>query len=142
MKSIDIRFSAHATEDPEKVKQAVKNLFPEKLAAAIVFKERSLRGHYRNPITLFDARIIEHQLVEDLLIKFAANLSSFDKQSIREDPDLFIDKNSLYLRFDKQAAFRNLLKIQNADPIHVRIRFTSQSRRTVLETCHRFGLNQ
>ncbi|UCD96669.1 MAG: hypothetical protein JSV35_01050 [Candidatus Bathyarchaeota archaeon] len=142
MKSIDIRFSAHATEDHEKVKQAVRNLLPEELAANIVFKERSLRGHYRNPITLFEAQINEHRSVEDLLSKFAASLNSFDKQSIREEPDLFIDKNSLYLRFDKQAAFKRLLKIQNADPIHIRIRFTSQSRRTILETCHRFGLTQ
>jgi RNA binding exosome subunit len=142
VKSIDIRVTAHATEDPEKVKQAVKNLLPEKLAADISFKERSLRGHYRNPITLFEARINEHQSVEDLLFKFAVNLSSFDKQYIREEPDLFINKNSLYLRFDKQAAFTNMLKIQTADPIHIRIRFTSQSRKTILETCHRFGLTQ
>ena len=142
MKSIDIRFSAHATEDSEKVKQAARTLLPEKFVEEIVFKERSLRGHYRNPITLFETRLTKRQVLEDLMKKLAADLSSFDKQAIREESDRFIDRSSLYLRFDKQSAFKNTLKIKNADPIRMRIRFKSQSRSTILETCRGLGLTQ
>lgn len=142
VKAIDIRFSTHATEDPEKVKQAVRNLLPEKWVEEIVFGERSLRGHYRNPITLCETRITKRQMIEDLLKKLSADLSSFDKQTILEESDLFIDRSSLYLRFDKQSALKNTLKLKNADPIRMRIRFKSQSQTNILETCSILGLTR
>ena len=54
---IDIRVFAHATEDPEKVQAAVRNLLPEELAQTLIFETTSLTGHYGNPITLFTAKL-------------------------------------------------------------------------------------
>jgi RNA binding exosome subunit len=50
---IDIRVFAHATEDPEKVLAAVRNILPTELEENLVFQKTGLTGHHGNPILLF-----------------------------------------------------------------------------------------
>jgi RNA binding exosome subunit len=54
---IDFRFCAHATEDLDKVLEAVQNVLPSDHIEDIIFKRSNLEGHYGNPITFFDTRI-------------------------------------------------------------------------------------
>jgi hypothetical protein len=56
---IDIRVFAHATEELEKILNAVRNIIPEELVETITFKKTSLTGHHGNPITLLEARVKE-----------------------------------------------------------------------------------
>ena len=50
---VDIRFCAHATEDVDKVIEAVQNVLPSDLDEDVAFKRSNLEGHYGNPITFF-----------------------------------------------------------------------------------------
>jgi hypothetical protein len=54
---VDLRVFAHATEDPERVLAAVRNVLPSELVDSVVFSRSSLTGHYGNPIVLFEARV-------------------------------------------------------------------------------------
>ncbi|MCK5563543.1 hypothetical protein KAI30_05155, partial [Candidatus Bathyarchaeota archaeon] len=60
---LDIRFSVHATENPDKVFEAVHHLFPPNHVDDVVFKKAKLKGHYGNPITLFETRIKKKEIV-------------------------------------------------------------------------------
>ena len=60
---IDIRVFAHATEDPDKVQIAVRNLFPTELAETLIFEKTSCTGHHGNPIILFTSRLTDKKLL-------------------------------------------------------------------------------
>jgi len=60
---IEIRVFAHATEDPDKVQTAVRNLFPLELAETLVFEKASCTGHHGNSIILFTAKLCDKKLL-------------------------------------------------------------------------------
>jgi hypothetical protein len=136
---VEIRLSAHATEDLEKVKKAVSKFFPEELAEGVTLREEPLKGHYGNPITLLEARIEDEGLVEAFLERLRLRLDEDDKQRILRDLDRFLEKNDLYLRFDKQAAFEDEFRIRQDDPIHIRIHF-KKGKENLAELSRRLGL--
>lgn len=142
--SVNIRFSVHATEDPEKVKKAVDYLFSPDHVEDVIFKKKALKGHYGNPISLFEAQIRDPRVVEAVIEKLSSSLCRSDKEKIVRESILFIEKNSLYLRLDKQAAFRGELRLQRADPIYIRIQFKIHGRKSrtddIVGICKDIGL--
>ena len=69
---MEIRVFAHATEDPEKVQTAVRNLLPTELAETLVFEKSALTGHHGNPIILITATIKDKKLLPKRWRKSAA----------------------------------------------------------------------
>jgi RNA binding exosome subunit len=126
---VDIRIFAHATEDSAKVMQAVQCLIAPKYFDDIKFQKTELKGHYGNPITLFYTKIKDTMIIE-YVIKKLTTLNSSDQDKIIRESKLFIEKSSLYLRFDKQTAFLGKLQLENVDPIYVRIRFKVTGKRS------------
>jgi RNA binding exosome subunit len=51
-----------------------------------------------------------------------------------------VEKGSLYLRFDKQAAFQGTFKLGVADPIRVRLRFNKNQLEDVVQICKEIGM--
>lgn len=137
---IDIRFFAHATEDPDKVVEAVQRVLPAEYLENITFKRRNLRGHYGNPIVLFEARLKGKEIIQALMENLAANLNTLDKENLLRDIAKRVEKGTLYLRLDKQAAFLEELKLCTADPIHIRIRFRKNKTEDILQICRELGL--
>lgn len=137
---MDIRVFAHATEDPQKVQCAVKNLMPDELAQTILFETTNLTGHHGNPITLFTAKLEDKKLLPKMLEKIGAGLSSLDKEQLCTDLKLHLEKGNLYLRFDKQSAFMGAFKFTQNDPIHVKIHFKNKTSEQIAELCKSSGL--
>ena len=134
---VDIRLSMHATENPEKIKKAMYNLFPASHIDAVTFKKDGLKGHYGNPINVFRTRIKDGEVIEAFVEKLFTKLSDLDKETILRELNLFVEKNNLYLRLDKQAAFEDAFKLCRDDPIRIRIHF---KRKDIVETCRELGL--
>jgi RNA binding exosome subunit len=104
---IDVRVFAHATEDPEKVLTAVRNILPEELSEKAIFQKTSLTGHHGNPITLFRTKLTDKQALPTVLQKIGAGLTALDKETLERNMKLHLEKGNLYLRFDKQSAFQS-----------------------------------
>jgi len=134
---IDIRFSVHATEDSEKVKKAVYNLFPVNRIEEVIFKKDALKGHYGNPIILFETRVKDEEIIKAFVEKLATCLSMLDKETMLRESDMFVEKSNLYLRLDKQAAFEDEFTLHKADPIHIRIHFRKKD---IVEICRELGI--
>ncbi len=66
---VDIRFCAHATEDLDKVMEAIHNILPNDQTEEIAFNKSVLEGHYGNPITFFEARIKDKETIRVLVEK-------------------------------------------------------------------------
>ncbi len=137
---VDIRVFAHATEDPQKVQTAVRNLMPDELAQTILFELSILTGHHGNPITLVTAQLTERKLLPKMLEKIGAGLNSLDKEQLCTNLKLHLEKGNLYLRFDKQAAFLGQLRFTQIDPIHVKIHFKNRTPEQIAELCKSAGM--
>jgi len=122
---IKIFCSAHATEDIEKVKQSMHHLIPEVHRATTEISEIPIEGHAGNPISLLEMKITQKRKINDSLIFLAEKIDDLDKETIAEELDSRIgEDNSLYLRFNKQEAFNEVLKLDNADnTIRLTIKF-------------------
>ena len=137
---IDIRVFAHATEDPQKVEAATKNLFPIPLQEALIFQKTTLTGHHSNPIILFTTKLTDRKLLPSALEKLGASLSALDKEQLNQDIKLHIEKGNLYLRFDKQAAFLGIPKLSQNDPIHIKIHFKDKTTQEIIELAKQTGM--
>ncbi len=137
---IDIRFFAHATEDPEKVVTAVQHVLPSNHMEDIVFNKSNLRGHYGNPITLFEAKIKNKETIRALVENLSSHLSELDKETLSREIHLHVEKGSLYVRLDKQAALQGKLKLCTSDPIRLRIRFRKRKIEDIVKTCQELGM--
>lgn len=95
----------HATEDEEKVLQAVRNVLPESLREKKPETEK-LFGLYKNKITKFSIRLGRRESRE--FIEFLkTNLPEDDrKQLVREAPER-IDGSGFFFRLDKQEAYNH-----------------------------------
>lgn len=137
---MEIRVFAHATEDPEKVQTAVRNLLPQELADTLVFEKSALTGHYGNSIVLLTANLTDKKLLPAALEKIGGGLSSLDKAVLCEDLKLHLEKSNMYLRFDKQSAYLGTVKFTQNDPIHLKIHFKNKSAPEIEGLCKTAGL--
>ena len=115
---IDIRVFAHATEEVDKVLNAVHNILSPELIDIIAFKKTNLTGHHGNPIILFETRIKEKNAAQTVFEKLSLGLSTLDKELLNSEIKQHLDKGNLYVRLDKQSAYLNELKLSSADSIH------------------------
>ena len=137
---VDIRFCSHATEDVDKVVKAVQNILPNDHIEDITFKRSNLEGHYGNPITFFETRIKDKETVRALVENLSANLNSLDKEELGRTIIRCVEKGSLYIRLDKQAALKGKIKLVTSDPIRIRIRFKKSKIEDVIEICREIGM--
>ncbi len=137
---IDIRAFAHATEDPEKVLAALRNILPLDTTGTIVFAKSGLSGHYRNPITLFETRIKDRKLAQAAFEKLAAGLGVLDKELLGSELMQHLERGNLYLRLDKQSAYLGEIRLGQTDPIHFKIHFKKHTTEEVTAICQQHRL--
>jgi len=137
---VEISFFVHATEDENKVTEAVRHLLPTAKTENIVFKRTSLRGHHGNPIAFFEAKTKEKEIVRAVVENLSLGLSPLDKESMFREVELHVEKGNLYLRFDKQAAFQGQFKLGVSDPIRVRLRFKKSKLEDIVVICKEIGM--
>jgi RNA binding exosome subunit len=137
---IDLRIFAHATEDPDRVLTAARNVLPSETVDNVSFEKVTLTGHDGNPIVLFEARIKDKKLVQSVFAKLCTSLSLMDKESLADKIAEHVEKGNLYVRLDKQSAYLNELKLGSIDPIHVRVHFKKHGTDEVVNVCREFGL--
>jgi RNA binding exosome subunit len=137
---IDIRVFAHATEDPDKVQTAVRNLLPPELSETLIFEKTSCAGHHGNPIILFTSKLTNKKLLPKALEKIGKDLGALDKEELDRDIKLHLEKGNMYLRFDKQSAFLGSLKLIQNDPIHLKIHFKNKTAQEIMEISKQTGL--
>ncbi|MEM3526512.1 MAG: RNA-binding domain-containing protein [Candidatus Jordarchaeaceae archaeon] len=139
---VDIETFVHATEEPEKVLKAFSFLLPEGIEKQV--SKETVLGHYHNKIIIYKARIADKKAIQNLLCLLSERLDEEDKRQLFDHFDKRVDDSGiLYLRFDKQEAFKDKLKLsEEEDVIRVRIKFSAYplSRELIRESCLNYGL--
>jgi RNA binding exosome subunit len=128
LQSVQISTIAHATDDLDKVQLALRFLLPDSLKAGEVFTRRYVQGHHGNPIVTFEARLTKPQQVDELAHRFTRQLAKREKLLIQRNLDMHCDdQGNLYIRLDKQQAFRGAMELSDEDPIRVKLKFSRLS---------------
>lgn len=113
---IDIETHVHATEDEGKVLQALVNLVGPDVAKGI--RSTVVMGHYNNPIKILKAELKLDNCGCDAIARgIAARLPSEDKRILELSLESRVERNRVYLRFDKQRLYLNTLSISSSDDI-------------------------
>lgn len=125
IQTVEISTIAHATDDLDKVQQALTRLIPEALKDRQLFTRRYVEGHYGNPIVTFEARLTKRSEIDDFTTFLRSQLAPKDKLTIQRDLSLYSDGDgNLYIRIDKQRIFRGIVQLGEEDSIRVRMKFT------------------
>lgn len=140
---IVVQAFVQATEDEEKVKTAILNLFSENLHDSLTLERKRLRGHYHNPIIHLEARLTRHAMVKQAILSLSQRLSNEERQQLRDTFDSRVDrKGQLFLRFDKQESYQGRLHIINqGDSLRFMIRFAGPKQTLIEMQSHCRELN-
>ncbi|ALU11501.1 hypothetical protein EYM_01690 [Ignicoccus islandicus DSM 13165] len=117
---VEIQVHSHATEDVEKVKEAVRKLLG---VEQIEFTELKARGHHGNPIITLIATL-KGKEAERAVRNLLSKMDEFDFEIMVRELDIRSEKSKLYLRFDKQKAYLGKTEMSSgSDVIRVVIVF-------------------
>ncbi len=107
--SLHIMAFARATEDEEKVRQAVRLLLPPDLDlknSRVRWRESIAKGVLGNPILIIEVVADKKSDARKLWRHVRSLLSEEDVKYILAHPDDFLDEyGTIHLRFDKQEAY-------------------------------------
>jgi RNA-binding protein len=124
---VSARISAivHATEDVDRVLQALSQVVPEG-AFPSKAEIRKFHGHYGNEIRMVNLSA-RGGPAGSLLEHLWKSLPSFDRASVLDALDKHLDPSGgLHLRLDKQGIFRGIFRMKDQDPIKIQLSFRSR----------------
>ncbi|MFC5136375.1 MULTISPECIES: RNA-binding protein [Haloferacaceae] len=102
---VDLRAFSYATEDEKRVEQALRSLLPEDAELDRVENV----GHHGDRIVVLSARIERADGMRHVLDRIA-ELDDLDR--VLDELDQRVDDNcALFMRLDKQAAFRDEVRL-------------------------------
>jgi RNA binding exosome subunit len=118
----EVAVLAHATEDPDKVLEAVKNLLTKPVFERLSFERRDMVGHYKNPIVSLKATMDGEDGAEALR-HILSSLRPLDESTLQRDFTKHMDpRGVLHLRFDKQQAYLGKIAMCTKDAVSLRFR--------------------
>lgn len=114
--NITLRVITHATEDEFKVKKALNFFLTDIEAKSEKSNDIQTEGYYGNPIIVTEVKISKKKELNKFINFCKLNLSIDDKHIIKSELNERLDENlNFFLRFDKQQAFKNKLKLISCD---------------------------
>lgn len=119
--NISYRVFVYGTENEEKVREAVKTLFPNSHP-----QKEFMEGYFKNPVLILHDKIEKKREVKDFM-KILKGLDLSTKKKVLNELDKKMDdKGNLFLRFDKQRAYHGDLKVtEHGDAVHVKIKIAA-----------------
>lgn len=115
--NISYRVFVYGTENEEKVKEAVKTLFPNSHP-----ETDTTEGYFKNPVLILHDKITKNREIKEFVNVLKQIDDTSKKQLFNELENKMDARGNLFLRFDKQKAYLGDLKIiEHGDALHVKI---------------------
>lgn len=130
VKSIELRTYVHATEEKERVLQALKSIIGGEEWRDSELVEERYEGHYGNPVTVLTVRVEDAERATRILKSIVSRLPRPDAMILLDTLEDRVDgAGNLYLRLSKQDAYLGKLALYEADDV-VRVTVGYQGRRS------------
>ena len=143
--SIEMSAIAHATESIEAVEKSIRNILPLEIYDYLQFTRRYLKGHHGNPITTLNLNIKGKDETKLVLENLFQLMDKTEKDKLILAFETFLDdKENLYLRLDKQEAFKGKVILASKDPIRIKIKTQvwQSTPQKVMEIFNRLGMSE
>jgi RNA binding exosome subunit len=114
---VTIELILHATENFQKVYDVFYDLFTVEKDDIM---KHELVGHFGNPIFMLNIQIKKIK-AHELIKKLISMMPKSELDLILNDLENRIDNSSLYLRFSKQSLLEKIIKLEEKDPIRMKI---------------------
>jgi len=124
---VDLRTFCYATEDEKRVEQALRRLLPEEFE----IERNENVGHHGDRIVVLSARVERADDVRYVLEQLT-ELGEFDRLESELD-DRVDDNTSLFLRLDKQAAFKGDVRLGEGITLRAKIEAYPAKREIAVE---------
>ena len=112
---IDLRAFCYATEDDKRVEQALRAYLPEEFE----IERATSEGHHGDRILVLSARVENADEMRHVLSKVA---EIPDADRLLDELDDRVDDNcSLFLRLDKQAAYRGVAELGEGITVRAKV---------------------
>ncbi|USG99625.1 RNA-binding protein [Thermococcus argininiproducens] len=130
---------AHATEDPEKVLEAMGIFFPEDIPSEdIEFEILETEGYFGNPIKVINAEVKKSKSVKKILKHLTELLNDEDKEYLLENLEEKVDETgTLFIRLNKQKAYLGEAEVDEGEDviqIKIKIKAFPMKKETVMKT--------
>ncbi|MEM1575064.1 MAG: RNA-binding domain-containing protein [Nitrososphaerota archaeon] len=125
IKKIKIQSLCYATEDKEKVLEAINNIISPYSINSLKISTDILNGHYGDKIILIKIESKNEKQANEIFENIFKKMSKEDMKNFYESNlnSLLEKEEKAYIRFDKQKAYENILKICDGDPIRIEVFF-------------------
>ena len=138
VKSVEITVLVHATEDEEKVRRAVLNLFPHDVEPPTL-DSVSLTGYFGDPIKALKMMVKNRKPAEELLLNIVRSLNTLDQTTLIGELHKRLDETkNLYIRLDKQRALKGQMVLERHDSIRVKASLQVPHGQDPVETTRRY----
>jgi RNA binding exosome subunit len=118
VRSVEVSYLVHATEDGEKVAEAVARALGGGSEPVI----EALEGHHGNPISKVTFQI-EGEASDRAAASILSAIPSAVRRPIADEIELHLDEHgALYIRLDKQSVVLGRPALGDANPVRVRIK--------------------
>jgi hypothetical protein len=122
VREVEISTFSHATEDEDRVENAITNLLPEE-NRDLWLTRKTLKGYHGDPITIVTGKIRTKKGATGVLRRVVQALSSLDQQRILDELEERLDEGgNLYIRLDKQNAYLGKVRLLETDPVKMKFR--------------------
>lgn len=119
--NISYRVFVYGTENEEKVREAIRTLFPKSHP-----QKETVEGYFKNPVLILHDKIERKRETKEFIKLLQKLDSSTKRRVINELKSKMDEKGNLFLRFDKQRAYLGDLKIvEHGDAVHVKIKIAA-----------------
>lgn len=122
IEKLSLQVLSHATEDEEKVMKSVENTIGVGNMDKIKISSQTLKGYYNDPIKLIRIEVPDSRIALDMCRNIFSKLSEHEKnEAILGGLEVGKHGGKLYIRLDKQAAYRGMLRLSDKDSIRIEI---------------------
>ena len=122
VREVEISTFSHATEDEERVENAITNLLPEE-NRDLWLTRKTLKGYHGDPITIVTGKIRTKKGATGVLRRVVQELSSLDQQRLLDELEERLDDGgNLYIRLDKQNAYLGKVRLLKIDPVKMKFK--------------------
>jgi len=128
--ALQARTYIHATENRDKVVKAILEVLPENIRGRARLESDVYEGYYGNPIEVLTLNLNDPSEALEALRHIVGRLGEVDRMRLLETLEERVDKQGgLYIRLDKQNAFKGILALgEGDDVIRVHVRFSGGRR--------------
>ncbi|AEH06914.1 RNA-binding domain-containing protein [Methanothermococcus okinawensis] len=118
--NITISSISHATEDEDKVLEAMIYFLPESIDEEdLEIETLNSEGCFGNPIFIHKITIDKNKIAKEVFNHIVKLIKSDERNinKLKKDIDLRLEKSKIYLRFDKQKAYLGECKLIDGDDV-------------------------